>query len=471
MVQLVTWNDYEEGSSLESGIDNCLSISVSLAGTQLRWSLSGTGSESTVDHYRVYVSLDGQNLMKVADVATGVYALDLASFSLKAANYTFYVQAYGKPSFHNKMSNAVGYAVANTAPTASLSLSKSSGVAPVALTASISATDADGSIAFGSIDFGDGTVISGTSASHTYATAGAYLVRATVTDNLGATASAMQTVTVSPQSVTILTPSDQAAVGSPARIRATASSGAAINAMKIYVDGISSYEVLKTTELDTGIVLAPGTRRVTVQAWDAAGAVFKSTIYVQVVAASVTILSPSEGATADSPVRITAQATSAATVTAMKVYVDDMAQYEVANAASLDAALALAPGAHRITVQAWDSSGAVFNSSVNVVVNPYVTIFAPYDYSSMSSPVRVSAAASSSAAVNVMRVIVDNKQVYESANASLLADIRMSAGSHRLTVQAVDAAGVVFSRSISISVKKSSCGSSSLLIYGGRTGC
>jgi hypothetical protein len=469
-LQLVTWNDYEEGTSLESGLDNCLSISASLSGTQLRWSLSGAGSEATIDHYRVYVSLDGQNLMKLADVATGVYGLDLAAFGLKPAGYTLHVQAYGKPSFQNKMSNAVAYTVVNQPPTATLALSTASGVAPVAVTASILASDADGSIASGVIDFGDATVVTAMTASRTYKTAGTYTVKATVTDDLGATTSATQTVTVSAPSVTIHTPTDQATVATPTRIRATALSGAAITVMKIYVDGVASYEVLKTAELDTSLSLAAGTRRVTVQAWDAAGAIFKSTMYVQAVAPSVTILAPGDGTSGDSPLRITAQANSAASVTAMKIYVDHVIAYENWGTATLDAILTLAPGTRRITVQAWDSAGAVFNSTVNVVVNPYVTIHSPYDYSSVNSPVRVSATAYSSVAVKVMRVYVDNKRVYETSGGDLQADIRMSSGGHRVTVQATDSSGAVFSRTVNISVQKAGC-SGSNLIYGGRNGC
>ena len=31
-LQLVTWNDYEEGTEIESGIDNCFSLSASVSG-------------------------------------------------------------------------------------------------------------------------------------------------------------------------------------------------------------------------------------------------------------------------------------------------------------------------------------------------------------------------------------------------------------------------------------------------------
>src|SRR3984893_15024006 len=49
-LQLVTWNDCEEGTEIESGIDNCFSLSPSILGSSLKWSISG--DESTIDYYR-----------------------------------------------------------------------------------------------------------------------------------------------------------------------------------------------------------------------------------------------------------------------------------------------------------------------------------------------------------------------------------------------------------------------------------
>src|SRR5205814_5329833 len=47
-LQLVTWNDYEEGTEIESGIDNCFSLTTSVSGSSLQWKISG--NESTIDH-------------------------------------------------------------------------------------------------------------------------------------------------------------------------------------------------------------------------------------------------------------------------------------------------------------------------------------------------------------------------------------------------------------------------------------
>lgn len=107
-VQLVTWNDYEEGTEIESGIDNCLSVSASVSGTALNWTISG--NENTLDHYSIYISLDGKNLMRLTDVATGNRSLNLGSYNLATGSYKVFVQAVGKPSLRNHMSRAVTYA-------------------------------------------------------------------------------------------------------------------------------------------------------------------------------------------------------------------------------------------------------------------------------------------------------------------------------------------------------------------------
>ena len=60
-LQLVTWNDYEEATEIETGINNCLTVSASASANALRWSIQG--NENTVDHYAAYVSTDGKNLM------------------------------------------------------------------------------------------------------------------------------------------------------------------------------------------------------------------------------------------------------------------------------------------------------------------------------------------------------------------------------------------------------------------------
>ena len=110
MLQLVTWDDYEEATELETGIDTCLqSIDAQLDGTHLAWSLTygkdltggATGSEDTVDHFIVWASPDGEHLIRVAP-DTHEHALDLPA--LPAGTQMLFVEAVGKPFLANSLS-------------------------------------------------------------------------------------------------------------------------------------------------------------------------------------------------------------------------------------------------------------------------------------------------------------------------------------------------------------------------------
>jgi len=136
-LQLVTWNDYEEGTEVESGIDNCVSVSGSVSGNTLQWSI--TGDETTVDHYSVYISTDGENLMSLGDVPAGSHSRDLSG--VPSGAYSLFVQAVGKPVLKNQMSPAISFTSTNataswggtaTAPAKALSVSASPATATVA---------------------------------------------------------------------------------------------------------------------------------------------------------------------------------------------------------------------------------------------------------------------------------------------------------------------------------------------------
>ena len=106
-LQLVTWNDYEEATEIESGINNCFSLSSAVAGASLQWTVKG--NLSTVDHYVAYISTDGQNLMPLANVNAGTSSVNLCSYPMPNGSYTLYVQAVGKPSIMNQMSGPVTF--------------------------------------------------------------------------------------------------------------------------------------------------------------------------------------------------------------------------------------------------------------------------------------------------------------------------------------------------------------------------
>ena len=106
-IQIPTWNDYEEGSEIETGIDNCVTISASVTGQTLSWSISG--QENTLHHYTIFATADGTNLVPVGTVNAGTHTADLGSYSLSAGKYTLYVQAVGQPGLLNHMSGPVAF--------------------------------------------------------------------------------------------------------------------------------------------------------------------------------------------------------------------------------------------------------------------------------------------------------------------------------------------------------------------------
>jgi hypothetical protein len=120
-LQIVTWNDYEEGSEIESGINNCVSVSASVSGNNLNWSISG--NINTIHHFTVFISVDGANLMPLATLPATAVSYDLAVAGMAAGNYKVFVKAVGKASLTNKMSSAVTYSSAATGGTSDFSVS------------------------------------------------------------------------------------------------------------------------------------------------------------------------------------------------------------------------------------------------------------------------------------------------------------------------------------------------------------
>jgi hypothetical protein len=102
---VVTWNDWEEGTEIESGIDNCITIHPKLAGGVLQWNVEGP--LETVDHFEVFAGSGDEKLMKVAELPVPERQFPVDQAKLAPGKYTFYVKAVGKPSLMNHVSNGV----------------------------------------------------------------------------------------------------------------------------------------------------------------------------------------------------------------------------------------------------------------------------------------------------------------------------------------------------------------------------
>jgi len=111
-LQVVTWNDYEEGTQIETGIDNCVQVQTSISDRYLSWKV--TGNEATIDHFVIYASPDRERLLPIAELPGHARQWELNASGLAPNQYQLFVQAVGKPSIVDKMSEPVAWAV--TAP-------------------------------------------------------------------------------------------------------------------------------------------------------------------------------------------------------------------------------------------------------------------------------------------------------------------------------------------------------------------
>jgi PKD repeat protein len=284
-LQLVTWNDYEEGTEIESGIDNCLSVSATISGGTLSWMVNG--NENTLDHYTAFISIDGENLMPLADIAPGIHFLDLSQFALGPGKYTLYVKAVGKPSIANHMSPAATVTIGEP-PGIVLNATPTSGIAPLEVAATVSCSS--GTAASTLIDFGDGTSAQSASALHTYSTPGIYSVSATVTDVYGLSSSTSQAVTVAPNQppVAVLSVSPNTGLVGSVVEASSANSSDPDDAVAASSIDFGDGTVLSGSDV-THAYSAPGTYTVTATVTDARGAQSAATAKVTISDFSLTV--------------------------------------------------------------------------------------------------------------------------------------------------------------------------------------
>jgi PKD repeat protein len=284
-LQVVTWNDYEEGTAIEPGVDNCLNVFAYMSGSTLNWKLDGTGSPSTISYFRIFVSTDGMHLMRLKDVSAGMRSLSLSGYNLsKATTYTFYVKAIGKPSIQDQISGPVTFRLGDQPPLVNLTVTPTSGIVPLTVNVSVAGSkDPDGSVSSSKIDFGDGTILSGPTATHTYSVFDQYTVTARVFDNRGVASIVRATVNAKlPKTgVTLSYPVGSSTVDNFVRIAAGASAINPITAMRVYVDHKPLY-LIRDDRIDTHLRLFDGNHLVVVNAWDSAGAVYQASANIKV---------------------------------------------------------------------------------------------------------------------------------------------------------------------------------------------
>ncbi len=279
--QLVTWNDYDEGTEIESGIDNCLGIAATLAGNTLSWTLSGTGAESTVDRYRVWSTptSDGQNLTLRKEVtAGGAHSVDLSTVSLPAGSYTIYLQAVGKPSILNHMAAGVAYTAGGGAP---VTVSQPAEGSSVSSEVHVVATENTSRSATSMQIYRDGTLVVTTpnvDALDTFIDAGCgahtLTVKAWYADGTNNPVTVHTTVL---RANLVTAPTAGATVASPVHVVSTSCSNNTVTTTQVYLDNALNTSV-SGSSIDTTIAMASGPHCIVGKGWDSAGSFLTTNI-------------------------------------------------------------------------------------------------------------------------------------------------------------------------------------------------
>ncbi|HUQ50220.1 MAG TPA: PKD domain-containing protein [Terriglobales bacterium] len=365
--QLVTWNDYEEGTEIETGIDSCVSVNAAVSGSMLNWSISG--SESVLDHFTVYISADGVNLMPVMDVPASSRNLEMGSFGFNPAAYKVYVKAVAKSSLTNAISGGVDYMVANvTKVTISTPFNGATVTSPVR----IAAVGESGYPVTAMQVYVDGVLAHQTNTSsldvNLTMLSGARYVAVKAWDSSGANSVSAMTLNVlankNPIAMLTVTP---LAGGAPVTVTASAN---------------GSYDPdgsLASTTIDFGdgyivngssgahIYNSGGTYTVKLTVTDNTGASATSTQTVTVEAPTkfAVIHTPSANGKVSTQALVTATGYSTKGVRAMQVYVDGKLKYKVLGS-SVNTYVDMTPGVHEILVKGWELSGGSFESAITV---------------------------------------------------------------------------------------------------------
>jgi uncharacterized repeat protein (TIGR03803 family) len=256
-------------------------------------------------------------------------------------------------------------------------------IGPITIIIQASASDTDGSVT--NVQFFDGASPLGNVTSSPYSLSanlgvGSHILTAIATDNLGAsTTSSPVTVTLianSPPSVTIANPVDGSTLVGPTivTIQAVASDSDGSVANVQFFDGVSPLGRVTSSPYSLSVNLGVGPHTLTAVASDnLGGATTSSPVSVFVTAnvpPTVSITTPTNGASFITPVEITIQAgasDSDGSVTNVQFFDGDTSLGNV-SASPYNLSVSLAFGVHSLVAVASDNLGATTSSSVIVTV-------------------------------------------------------------------------------------------------------
>ncbi|HEU4413477.1 MAG TPA: hypothetical protein VFT65_01745 [Candidatus Angelobacter sp.] len=158
----------------------------------------------------------------------------------------------------------------------------------------------------------------------------------------------------------------------------------AIKHIRAYVDSKDVFDYApasgQTSIVAGGVNTTAGTHTLSLVAWDANNAVYKSSVVIKTFYEGgcpplgttcnpgIYPNTPNDGDDVQSPFRASASVQyNTATITAMKVYVDGI-QAGASSGPTLDQPVTAAKGTHIVVIQAWDTAGKLYRLSQNVNV-------------------------------------------------------------------------------------------------------
>lgn len=175
----------------------------------------------------------------------------------------------------------------------------------------------------------------------------------------------------------------------------------------------------------------------------------------------VTVTSPVNGETVNSPVNVQASAvpTTGHTISGWYIYVDGVPVYNTGAVSSINVNVTMTAGAHTMLVRAWDTSGAYGDQTLSLTVvtsKPIVTVSTPKNHATVGTSVTVQASASPSTGhtISGWRIYVDSVSVYSAGTVSQInTTVTMSVGTHTMVVRAWDTSGAYGDQTLSLTAK------------------
>jgi hypothetical protein len=174
---------------------------------------------------------------------------------------------------------------------------------------------------------------------------------------------------------TVCTPSSGQILNSTFPVRAAANGPVDILRLEEWLDGKKVYQQL-SNQLRNTLTTTPGAHTLSIVAVDVLNGIAKKTLSFTVSActapssAGVKICSPTASSTVTSPVFVSAaaKAASGTSITAMRLYVDNVSKYTV-NGAQLSTSVSMTAGSHYLAVVAYEANGAALKTTETITVH------------------------------------------------------------------------------------------------------